>query len=239
MQIYGFQKTTLLDYPGRVACTIFTGGCNFRCPFCQNSDLIPLPPKLPVISEEEVFSHLKKRRTILDGICITGGEPTLSPDLFDFIHRVRSLGLSVKLDTNGYRPDVLEALVSEGLVNYVAMDIKQAPEKYNFISRLQDFDLSRILASAEFLMNGSVPYEFRTTVVKELHDQEDLLRIGSWLKGASAYFLQPYRGSRQVLLPVFSSYTSGELLNMAAGLRTYIPNTSIRGMDSAANGISL
>lgn len=186
-----------------------------------------------------MFSHLKKRKNILEGVCITGGEPTLSPDLFDFIHRVRSLGLSVKLDTNGYRPGILKSLVSKGLVNYVAMDIKHSQEKYNFISRRDDFDLDRIRESAAFLLGGSVPYEFRTTVVKELHGIEDLLQIGSWLKGAKAYFLQPYRESDQVLLPVFTSYTNDELDRIAAGLRAFIPNTFIRGTDSAANSIPL
>lgn len=230
MQIHGFQKTTLLDFPGKVAATIFTGGCNFRCPFCHNGDLVLAPADVPMIGEEEVLMQLKKRRGILDGICITGGEPTLQSDLPDFIRRVRELGLSVKLDTNGYQPEVLEALVREGLLDYVAMDIKQGPEKYNFISQMRGFDIEKIKDSVSFLMEGTVPFEFRTTVVKELHEKEDFAAIGAWLKGAPAYFLQPYRDSEQVILPGFSSYPYAELVEIRDILLPWIPNTVIRGM---------
>ncbi len=165
MQIHGFQKTTLLDFPGRVACTIFTGGCNFRCPFCHNGDLVLDPANVPRIAEDEIFLQLEKRRGILDGVCITGGEPTLQPDLADFIKKIRASGLLVKLDTNGYQPDILERLVADGLVDYVAMDIKHCPEKYNFISQVRDFDFGRIQESVSFLLEGNVPCEFRTTIV--------------------------------------------------------------------------
>ena len=230
MQIHGFQKTTLLDFPGKVACTVFTGGCNFRCPFCHNGNLVLAPADVPMIGQETVLAQLKKRKGILDGICITGGEPMLQADLPDFIRRVKALGLSVKLDTNGYQPDILETLVRDGLLDYVAMDIKQCPEKYNFISQVRGFDFGKIKASVAFLMDGTLPFEFRTTVVKELHEKEDFEAIGAWLKGAPAYFLQPYRDSEQVILPGFSSYSDAELVQIQDILLSRIPNTVIRGM---------
>ena len=233
MQIHGFQKTTLLDYPGKVACTIFLGGCNFRCPFCHNGDLVLCPNDVPVISEETVFSHIKKRQGILEGVCITGGEPCLQPDLADFIQKIRALGLPVKLDTNGYYPDVLKSLVTSGLIDYVAMDIKQCVEKYNFISQMCGFDVTRIKESVSFLLERHVPYEFRTTVVKELHQAEDFRAIGRWLAGADAYYLQSYKNSEQVITPGFSSYSYEELKELQSLVLPYISNTKIRGVDEA------
>lgn len=197
MLICGLNKTTLLDYPGCVAATVFTGGCNFRCPFCQNSGLVLEPSAEKSISEEEILIFLKKRRNVLKGVCITGGEPTLQADLPDFIRQVKELGYRVKLDTNGYRPEVLKKLLEKGFLDYVAMDIKNCPGKYSKTAGMDDtgsgFDLGKINNSIELLLGSGIKYEFRTTVVKELHTLEDMIRIGEWLRGCQAYFLQKFQ----------------------------------------------
>lgn len=231
MQILGFLKTTLLDYPGHVASTVFTGGCNFRCPFCHNGDLVLHANGAPTYSEEEVFAHLTKRKGVLDGVCITGGEPTLQPDLADFIRKIRSLGYAVKLDTNGYRPDILQALCNEGLIDYVAMDIKQAPSHYNDVACCTDFSIHNIEESVSFLMQGNIPYEFRTTLVRELHTEEDIAEIGQFLSGARAYFLQAYKDSEQVIRPGFHAHTTDELLHFQEILKRTISNVTLRGID--------
>lgn len=231
MQIAGFQKTTLLDYPAHVAATIFTGGCNFCCPFCHNADLVLRPNQLPAFEEAEIFAHLKKRQGILDGVCITGGEPTLQPDLREFIEKIRSLGYAVKLDTNGYRPDVLQGLCAAGLIDYVAMDIKHTPEKYNTICQVSKFEFGHIAASADFLMHQPVPYEFRTTLIREFHQKEDILAIGKWLSGAAAYYLQPYRDSDTVIQAGLHAHDRDTLLQFADCLKPYIPTVELRGVD--------
>lgn len=231
MNIQGFQKTTLLDYPGKVAATVFFGGCNFRCPFCHNGDLVLSPNATPAYTPEELLQYFVKRKNILDGVCITGGEPTLQPDLYAFIYCIKELGLSVKLDTNGYRPDVLKKLCSEGLIDYVAMDIKGSPDKYATICGLKQMDFSRIRESVSFLLEGTVDYEFRTTTVKELHDANDFVSIGQWIKGAKAYYLQGYKETEQVIAPIFSSYTLDELKSFQQILQSTIPNTQIRGVE--------
>lgn len=231
MKIHGFNKLTLLDYPGKVACTIFTGSCNFRCPFCQNGNLVLFPDREPVISEEEVFKTLQKRQGILEGVCITGGEPTLSWDLPSFIMRIRSMGYMIKLDTNGYRPQVLKMLVQDGLLDYVAMDIKASPAKYGLAAGLQDLEILKIQESIEFLMSGAVDYEFRTTVTRELHQREDFEVIGKWLKGSRRYFLQGYRESDTVIRPEFSSYSREQMEHFRELLLKYIPQVEVRGMD--------
>ncbi|MBQ3516645.1 MAG: anaerobic ribonucleoside-triphosphate reductase activating protein [Lachnospiraceae bacterium] len=199
MQIHGLNKTTLLDYPEHVACTVFCGHCNFRCPFCQNSDLVLDPASQPCISEEEFWTFLSKRKGMLEGVCITGGEPTLHKDLPDFIARIKEHGLLVKLDTNGYRPEVLEALIQNNLIDYVAMDLKSSKEGYSLASGLANFDIGAIEASVRLLMTGQIPYEFRTTVVRELHTQEAFASIAKWIEGCRAYYLQSYTESGSVL----------------------------------------
>lgn len=231
MLIHGFLKTTLLDYPGRVAATVFTGGCNFRCPFCHNGDLVLSPDESPLIPTEEIFAHLKRRQGILDGVCISGGEPTLASDLEDFIREIRALGFAVKLDTNGYRPDVLIRLCEQGLLDYVAMDIKHTPDKYNSICRRDQFDISRILTSVDFLMQSAVPYEFRTTLVRELHQKEDILRLGTWLRGAKAYYLQAYRESDAVISKGLHAHDRETLFSYVELLKPLISNTALRGVD--------
>lgn len=230
MKISGLQKTTLLDYPGHVAATIFFGGCNFRCPFCHNSDLLDGPGDDP-FSEEEILSFLQKRSGILQGVCITGGEPTLQPELEDFIRKIRILGLKVKLDTNGYRPEVLKSLCEKGLLDYVAMDIKSGRTGYAQAAGRMELDLLKIEESVSFLLTGAVPYEFRTTVVKGIHTPADFEEIGPWLAGADAYYLQSYKDSEQVLMPGFSDFSKEELLFFADRVRPYVENTRLRGID--------
>ncbi len=199
MQIHGLNKTTLLDYPEHVACTVFCGHCNFRCPFCQNADLVLNPASQPCIPEEEFWSFLSKRKGMLEGVCITGGEPTLHPDLVDFIARIKAQGLLVKLDTNGYRPEIIKKLMEEKLVDYIAMDLKSSKDGYALSSGLNNLNLSAVETSVDLLMQGNVPYEFRTTVVKELHSRQDFLSIAEWIKGCRAYYLQSYKESGAIL----------------------------------------
>lgn len=231
MHICGLNKTTLLDYPGKVACVIFLGGCNFRCPFCQNSSLVLAPQSQPTLNEQEIFSFLKRRRGILDGVCITGGEPTLSPLLPGFLDKIRSLGYSVKLDTNGSHPDMIKALAKQGLINMVAMDIKNSLPKYAATCGLSHIDMTSVQDSIDFLMAGSLEYEFRTTVVKELHEENDFRLIGQWLANASRYYLQSYRDSHTVIRPGYHSCTPEELNHYRKILSLTIPTTAIRGVD--------
>ena len=231
MQICCFNKTTLLDFPGRVAATVFTGCCNFRCPFCQNGDLVLHPGQLPLFDEEEVLRLLQKRKGILTGVCVTGGEPTLQPDLAVFLKKIKEMGYLVKLDTNGYLPQVLEGLAGEGLLDYVAMDVKSSPGHYAAVAGLPGLQMERIFRSVSFLQSSGLPFEFRTTVVKGLHSAEDFLSIGQWLQGPYPYFLQSYQESDGVISPIFESFSRQELEGFRALLLPRIPNTSLRGVD--------
>ncbi len=234
MLFCGLQKTTLLDFPGHVACTVFTGGCNFRCPYCQNSELVLDPAAFPKLSEDEVMTFLKRRKGILEGVCITGGEPTLQPDLPEFLRKVRELGYLVKLDTNGYRPEVLQSLMEEGLLDYVAMDVKASKEKYARTVGVSSVDLARLDRSISLLLGqDKIPYEFRTTVVKGLHDLADFEEIGKWLAGARVLFLQGYRESENVLDPslCMGSYELTELECMAEKAKKYIARVEVRGVE--------
>ena len=230
MQIHGFNKTTLLDYPGMVAATIFTGACNFRCPFCHNSGLVLDPGSQPVIPEEEVLSHLKKRVGITKGVCITGGEPTLQQDLRDFIIKIRDLGLKVKLDSNGYRPEILEELLKDNLLDYVAMDIKSSEEGYSKVAGVP-IDFSKIKKSIDLLINGSIDYEFRTTVVREFHDKTAMEGIAKIITGANKYFLQGYIDSENVICPGLHAYTYEELEEFLPIFEGKVKHTEIRGVE--------
>ena len=231
VKIHGFNKLTLLDYPGRLACTIFLGKCNFRCPFCHNAGLVLAPEREPVIPVEEVMSTLKKRKGILDGVCVSGGEPTLAEDLPDILKKIKELGYEIKLDTNGSRPHVVKSLVKDGLIDMVAMDIKACPDHYPTLCGLRYPDMDSIYETVQFLMSGSVDYEFRTTVVRELHSEKDFREIGQWLKGAKAYYLQAYRDSEEVLQPGFSSYSLKELEHFRSILLETMDLVEIRGID--------
>ena len=246
MKIHGFNKTTLLDYPEHLAATIFTGGCNFRCPFCHNGGLVLDPDSQPAIPEEEVLKFLQKRRGILQGVCITGGEPTLQPDLEDFICKIKELGYLVKLDTNGARPEVLRSLLEKGLLDYVAMDIKASKENYAGATGMEHFSLlDKIRVSVELLKNGRIPYEFRTTVVKGIHTPEEFEAIGQWLEGSRAYYLQAYRENENILAycecdgasgvdrepKELSDFTKDEMESMADTVRKYISKVELRGVE--------
>ena len=226
MKLAGLQKTTLLDFPGKVACTVFLSGCNFRCPFCQNAEI--LDGSISDISEEEFFAFLNKRRGLLDGVCVSGGEPLIHADIGEFLRKIKELGFAVKVDTNGAFPDRLKALCGEGLVDHVAMDIKNSPERYAKTAGAE-IDIGKIKESTAFLMSGAVGYEFRTTVVKQLHRAEDMLKIGQWLKGAQAYFLQNFRDSDTVLKRGLSPLSDEELEAFKRLLRPFIPAVRIRG----------
>ncbi|NLL78017.1 MAG: anaerobic ribonucleoside-triphosphate reductase activating protein [Clostridiales bacterium] len=231
MRIHGLNKTTLLDYPGHVAATVFLGRCNFRCPFCHNGSLVLNPESQPLIAEDEVFTFLKKRRGILSGVCITGGEPTLEPELKNFIRQIKDMGYLVKLDTNGYRPEIIKELIEEKLLDYIAMDMKNCTEKYPKTVGIERIDTEKINKSIDLIMNSGISYEFRTTVVKEFHTREDMLAIGREIEGAEAYFLQEYKDSEQAIERGFHAYGKEEMEAFAELLRPFIPNVMIRGMD--------
>lgn len=231
MQIHGFNKTTLLDYPKHLACTIFLGNCNFRCPFCHNKGLVLSPDSLPFIPNSVIFEYLEKRKNIIEGVCITGGEPTLSPDLPDFISKIKNMGFLVKLDTNGYRPQVIQELLANNLLDYIAMDIKSAPKNYHHLTGLTQIDINKIYESVRTIMNSGIEYEFRTTLVKELHTIRDIEDIGNWLSGCDSYYIQSYRENEDVISPGFTSFNAEELLIFQNKLLNQIKNVQIRGVD--------
>ncbi|MGF7010892.1 pyruvate formate lyase activating enzyme [Lachnospiraceae bacterium PF1-22] len=206
MVIQGLQKTTLLDYPGKVACTVFTSGCNFRCPFCHNASLVIGTHQYKKIPEDEFFAFLKKRQGILDGVCVTGGEPLVHQDIKEFIQKIRQLGFLVKLDTNGSFPKMLSQLLEEKLVDYVAMDIKNSPIKYAETIGVPDYNTAAIEKSIRIIMNSEVDYEFRTTVVQEFHTKADFVEMSRLIKGAKAYYLQQYVSSEDMIVSGYHSY---------------------------------
>lgn len=231
MKICGLQKTTLLDYPGKVAATIFLGGCNFRCPFCHNSDLLTDSAE-EFMTADRLMAFLKKRAGILEGVCITGGEPTLWPEeLSDLMKRIKAAGYEVKLDTNGYRPEVLRSLCRDGLVDYVAMDIKAGRKRYPIAAGSPWIVMENIYESVSFLMEGTVPYEFRTTTVDGIHDEEDFLDIARWLAGCERYFIQGFVDSGKILKGGCSPYPRAKLEEFLAIVRETIPAAEIRGVD--------
>ena len=227
----GLQKLTLLDFPGKVACTLFTKGCNFRCPFCHNAALVTRAEEQQTYSNEEILSFLKKRLGVLEGVAITGGEPTLMSGLYDFIKQVKEIGYAVKLDTNGTRPDVLKRLVNDGLVDYVAMDIKNSPEKYAYTCGLpESYDLSKIIESKNFLMEGHVDFEFRTTVASPFHTADDFKAIAKWLEGSEKYFLQQFKDSGDIIGQGISSFNVSEMEEFLNILLPFVPNAQLRGV---------
>lgn len=231
MYICGYQKTTLLDYPEHVAATIFTGGCNFRCPFCHNADLIVKPNESSPIKEEEILAFLQKRKNVLSGVCITGGEPTLQQDLKDFIMKVRSLGYKIKLDTNGYRPDAILSLLEDNLLDYIAMDIKGGLSNYAKVSGIPNLDTCKIKESISIIENSGIDYEFRTTVVKELHSRQDFLEITEMLSSSSPYFIQSFKDSGNILTPGLSSCDTETLNQYLAIVKNKRPFSSLRGIE--------
>lgn len=229
MLIHGLQKMTLLDFPENVACTVFFGGCDLRCPYCHNFELVDGTAE-PVMDDNEFFSFLKKRVGLLDGVAITGGEPLLRKDLPEFIKKIRELGFKVKLDTNGNHPDELKALLDEGLVDYVAMDIKNSLPKYAVTIGLPDFDTSNIEKSIEIIMHNGVSYEFRTTVVKELHDDSSFEAIGKMISGATHYYLQAFVSRETVPNKNLSSPDPEDMDRYLKIAQKYVPDAQLRGM---------
>ena len=230
MIILGLQKLTLLDFPGKMACTVFTGGCNFRCPFCHNASLV-IPSKMgAAMSTDEFFAFLEKRRGILQGVCVSGGEPTLMFDLEDFLAKIKSMGYAVKLDTNGSRPEVLRSVVEKGLVDYVAMDIKNSPDMYVRTVGVEKFDVAPILESAEYLMSGAVDFEFRTTLVGGLHTEREMHLIGEWLRGAPRMYLQNFVDSGDLISSGLVGVDKNTTVALCNLLKIYIPNAEIRGL---------
>lgn len=227
MTIKGLQKLTLLDYPGRIACTVFLGGCNFRCPFCHNGGLALGNDADGIMSTPELLAFLDSRRGRLQAVCISGGEPTLHQYLPELISEIKSRGFEVKLDTNGTNPEMLSSLIADGLIDYVAMDIKNSPEKYALTTGVNS-NFNAVHESAALLMQGRVDFEFRTTLAKELHSAEDMEIIGKWLSGSEKYFLQTYRDEGDLLVGGFTAFTPEETKELLAVLKGYIPSAEIR-----------
>lgn len=227
--LLGLQKLTLLDYPGMVACTLFSSGCNFSCPFCHNASLVKGGGLEGFLSCDEVLAFLKKRSGLLDGVCLTGGEFLLHKESFALICRIKELGYKVKLDTNGAFPEVLAELLEEKKLDYVAMDIKNSPEKYALTSG-NDQCLIPVEKSVKKLLEGKVPYEFRTTVTGSLHSREDFYSIGKWISGAERYFLQPFADSGDVLKndPAFA-VSNEQMAEYLAIMKEFVPAAAIRG----------
>ena len=229
MRIGGLQKVTLLDYPSKVACTVFLPGCNLRCPFCHNPALVLPDRETDGLSTEKLLAFLETRRGKLDGVCVTGGEPTLYEDLPALLRQIRALGFAVKLDTNGTNPDMLEALAQKGLLDYAAMDIKNSPDRYAETCGGVDL-LGPVKRSAALLMAGAVDYEFRTTVVRQFHDSASFRAIGPWISGARRYFLQAFIDRDTVLRPGLSAWSREEMEGFAALVRPWVPAVELRGI---------
>ncbi len=232
MILGGLQKLTLIDYPGHIAATVFTVGCNFRCPFCHNPELVSTSHSAQHTSffEDEFFNLLKNRSGKLEGVCITGGEPTLQPDIIDFIRKIKNLGFKVKLDTNGTRPDVLRLLYKDNLLDYVAMDIKNTPENYAKTVNTK-VDTERIKLSVELIRNSGVDYEFRTTAVPGLHSEKDFEKIGEWLSGAKKYVLQAFEDKGKILDSRLKKRTKGKKIDLekiAKNIKKYFGKVEIR-----------
>jgi pyruvate formate lyase activating enzyme len=229
MTIEGLQKLTLLDYPGRTACTVFLAGCNFRCPFCHNFELV-VNPVAPLMTDEELLDYLRKRKGLLDGVAITGGEPLMRKELPDLLRKIKELGYAVKLDTNGSFPARLKEVVEQGLVDYVAMDVKNAPDRYGPTVGFPKLELAAIQQSMDFLMTDAVDYEFRTTVIEQFHGAAEMEAIGQWIQGAKRWFLQRFKPSELVpdnSLTAPSTQKMEEYLEIA---KNYVPDAELRGV---------
>ncbi len=229
MIIEGLQKLTLLDYPGHVACTLFAHGCNLRCPFCHNAGLVVRQPA-NIINNEELTDFLNKRKGILDGICLTGGEPLAQKDAIEFIEFLRSFGYKIKLDTNGFYPERLKDIIDKGLVDYIATDIKSSPEGYARAVGIDNIDLSPLNESIKLIMSSGIDYEFRTTAVKGLHIVSDFEKIGEWIQDASRYFIQQYIDSGDLIKGGFEAFNRQETEEILVAVRKYVKTAEIRGL---------
>lgn len=229
MNIQGFQKLTLLDYPGKTACTVFTHGCNFRCPFCHNASLVTRKQDAQV-TEDEFFAFLKKRRGVLDGVCVTGGEPLLQDDIAFFLGRIKEEGFDVKLDTNGSMPDKLSNLINSGVVDYIAMDIKTSLKNYQRVAGV-DIDQSKIAESVKLIKSSTISHEFRTTAVKNLHTEDDFLSIAALISCDSSYFIQSYKDSGDVINTLCAAFSKEELEQILQNVKKLLPKASLRGIN--------
>lgn len=229
MKIYGLQKLTLLDFPDRTACTVFTGGCNLRCPFCHNASLVLSPSdEIPL---EEFFAFLNKRRGVLDGVCVSGGEPCIQTGLKDFLAQIKDFGFLVKLDTNGFFPHVLKMLVNSELVDYVAMDLKNDRASYARTVGIDGLDLSPIEESIDYLMSGVVDFEFRTTVTRDFHTKESLVRAAERIRGVRKYYLQKFEDSGELINESVRGYSDEAMKDLLLAVREVIPTAELRGVE--------
>lgn len=229
VRIFGLQKLTLLDFPQKLASTIFTGGCNFKCPFCHNKDLVFLPENMTEIKEEDILQYLTKRKGVLEGVCVSGGEPLLQGNLEPLLRMIKQLGYAIKLDTNGSCPERLQRIVKEGLIDYVAMDVKNCPSRYGETIGLPAYEVSAIDQSIHYLKENHIPYEFRTTIVKEFHTKQDMLELGKWLENARAIYLQKFENSERVIQEGLHPCEDETMEEYRSILQQYLP-AYIRGM---------
>ena len=228
MLLYGLEKLSLVDYDGKVAATVFTGACNFKCGFCHNGPLVEDLNDLKSFSEEDILTYLNTRKGILDGVCITGGEPTLHKDLPLFVEKIKKLGLSVKIDTNGTNPEMIKTLAN-GLADYFAMDIKNDRQNYAKIIGLDKFDTTNVEKSVEFFLKGNADYEFRTTLINEYHKPENMIKIGEWIKGAKKYFLQKFKEVETCLTHDLSGVDEETAKRFVEILTPFVPSVKLRG----------
>lgn len=229
MIICGYEKFSMVDFDGKITCTVFTGGCNFRCPFCHNGALVIGDVKSGQIDCDEVFDYLQKRKGLVDAVSVTGGEPTLQSDLADFLRKVRDLGYQTKLDSNGLRPDVLRRIVEQDLVDYLAMDVKNSPEKYALTVGLEKIDLGKINESIDLLKTCGVDHEFRTTVIKEFHTDEDMRAIAEWVKGAKRYVMQKYKDSEGCISHGYTPLEKDDVQRFATYFDGLVEKVDLRG----------
>ncbi|MCK5023051.1 MAG: anaerobic ribonucleoside-triphosphate reductase activating protein [Candidatus Aenigmarchaeota archaeon] len=230
MMLGGLQKNSFMDYPDKISCIIFTAGCNFRCPFCHNGYLVVNVNETPLVKEKYIFDFLESRKGLIDAVVITGGEPLMQKDIGNFMKKIKSMGFLVKLDTNGSFPDILKELIDGNLLDYIAMDIKATPEKYEEACGAK-VDVEKIKRSVEMIKESGIDYEFRTTAIKEIHTQEDFEKIGKWLNGAKKYYLQKF-SSKETIEPEFSNktaYTTDEMEKICKSIRNYSVNCVVRG----------
>lgn len=232
LKIGGLMRMSLLDYPGEVACTVFMSGCNLKCSFCHNRDLVFIPENYEFIEPEAILSFLEKRKSLLDAVCISGGEALLQKNLISLVRRIRELGYLIKLDTNGCYPERLQEIVESGLIDYVAMDVKNTPEKYAATVGMnkESFDIEPIRRSMEYLKSGVIPFEFRTTVVREFHSLEDLEEIAGWIGHCEHYYLQKFEDSGNMIQSGFTAYEDEEMKEMLQRVRRYVPAAELRGI---------
>lgn len=231
MNLYGLEKLSLVDYDGHISATLFTGNCNFKCGFCHNSALVNDYNELPTFSEQEIFDYLTKRFGILDGVCITGGEPTLNLDLPLLCEKIKKIGYSVKVDTNGTNPNMIKTLVDNGVVDYFAMDIKNDLASYGEIIGIKNFNTEKVEKSVEYLMSGKIGYEFRTTLIYEYHKLENIIKIGEWIKGADKYFMQKFKNGENCICQDLNEVDQETAKKYLETIKNYVPNSKLRGYD--------